>query len=243
MLNSLLTKRSLALLLEARDQGRFWKSLSSSPVSTKAIYSFHTKFCDWRFIHRARLNLTPLRGAISWCSNRNTTCRRCQLNKETLNHVINNCPTSRRSVIRRHDDVRDLIETSLPPNYTILKEQRFGNLQPDLIVQNEEKKTTRILDIKVSAELDETHVQHEMAMATKYEALRCAFNIYGHQTSVHTVQLGALGGIHRDTQNNLERLLKSRRKSNTLVRKLANQNVHHGRNIAVGHITGNIQTY
>ena len=109
MLNSLLTKRSLALLLEARDQGRFWKSLSSSPVSTKAIYSFHTMFCDWWFIHRARLNLTPLRGAISWCSNRNTTCRRCQLNKETLNHVVNNCPSSRRSVIRRHDDARDLI--------------------------------------------------------------------------------------------------------------------------------------
>ena len=91
-LHSIITKRSLANLLEARDQGRYWRSLSSSPIATKAIYSYHTKFCDWRFVHRARRNLTPLRRAITWCKNKDATCRRCQLNQETLNHVINNCP-------------------------------------------------------------------------------------------------------------------------------------------------------
>ena len=73
MLHSLMTKRSLTILLEARDQGRYWRSLSSSPIATKAIYSFHTKFCEWRFIHRARLNLTPLRAAITWCKNKDVT--------------------------------------------------------------------------------------------------------------------------------------------------------------------------
>ena len=144
-------KRSLAILLEARDQGRYWRSLSSSPIATKTIYSFHINFCDWRFIHRSRLNLTPLRGAITWCKNKNTTCRRCQLNQETLNHVINNCLVNRKSVISRHEEARNLPEASIPAHYTIIKEQRFGNLQPDLIVQNNEKQTTVILDIKVSA--------------------------------------------------------------------------------------------
>jgi hypothetical protein len=62
-------------------------------------------FADWRFIHRARLNVLPLNGVRSWVPNADKRCRRCGANLESLTHVLQHCgPGQRRT--QRH---------SLPP--------------------------------------------------------------------------------------------------------------------------------
>ena len=118
----ILNKNFFSKLLEARDQGCCWKFLGSLHIATKAKYSFYTKFYDLRFIHGARLYLTALRGAITWCRKENSTCARCQLTQDTLNPVINNRPVNRKPVINRHDQAWNLIKSSIPAHYTIIKE-------------------------------------------------------------------------------------------------------------------------
>ncbi|GIY85225.1 retrovirus-related Pol polyprotein from type-1 retrotransposable element R2 [Caerostris extrusa] len=50
----------------------------------------YTRFADWRFIHKARLNLVPLNGQ-PWKVGNDKLCRRCNQWSETLPHVINHC--------------------------------------------------------------------------------------------------------------------------------------------------------
>ena len=46
MLNKNMQKQSLKQLQNAPNQGRFWNTLATTPLTTKNIYSFHTKMCD-----------------------------------------------------------------------------------------------------------------------------------------------------------------------------------------------------
>ena len=125
----------LRLLLKCKNQGRYWETLQHTPTTTRDVYNFHTKLCDWRFIRRARMNLTPLKGAIT-CMNTTKTCRRCQQEDETLTHVTNSCTFHKKRIIARHNAFCDHIEKWLPDDATYYKEQRFGNLQPDLGCHN-----------------------------------------------------------------------------------------------------------
>ena len=81
---------------------------------------------------------------------------------------LNRFEVNRKSVISRHDEERNLIEASTPVHNTIIKEQRFGNLQPDLIIQNKKKQSTLVPDIKISAEASKTQEQNDTDVATKY---------------------------------------------------------------------------
>ena len=106
MLNKNMQKQSLKQLQNAPNQGRFWNTLSTTPLTTENIYSFHTMMCDWRFVDRARLNLIPVRANFLWHQG-NDNCRRCQGARETLSYTINNCSVHRRKIIRRHNEKRD----------------------------------------------------------------------------------------------------------------------------------------
>ena len=207
-LNRVLQKQSLKDLQKLPNQGRFWKTLSATPSGTKNIYNFHTKLCDWRQTHKARLNLIPVRGNFTWQQQPDLICRRCQAGRETLNHVLNNCSTHRRKIIRRHNDVRDLLEDMAPRNFSVAKEQRFGNLQPDLILRDDTNLTTHIVDVKVSAECEDTFHRNEDLISSKYEPLRRAYTIGGFSTHVHALQLGWLGGIARGTTKSFHHLQK-----------------------------------
>ncbi|KAG8239751.1 hypothetical protein J437_LFUL019240, partial [Ladona fulva] len=77
-------RRSLAA---QPDQGKVHHAASRHPVSHHFLRDGrHTRFCDWRFIHRARLNLLPLNAARRGISRGDTRCRRCGMAAETLPH-------------------------------------------------------------------------------------------------------------------------------------------------------------
>ncbi|GIY48214.1 retrovirus-related Pol polyprotein from type-1 retrotransposable element R2 [Caerostris darwini] len=60
------TVRSTALL-QKENQGKSMEVVSLSPASSHFISNgAYTRFADWRFVHRARLNLVPLNGAKPW---------------------------------------------------------------------------------------------------------------------------------------------------------------------------------
>ena len=237
-LTTAVQKRGLSLLKACPNQGRFWSTLPMCPATTRTLYSFHTKMCDWRFAHSARLNLTPVRGSFSWKRADEQNCRRCQTSKETVNHVLNSCYHSRRDVIKRHNDVRDAFVAAVPRSLTVAKEQRFGNLQPDIVVQDNQTRKAWIVDVKVSTEAADSFEEKERTMAEQYDPLRRAFNSQGYQTTVHTLQFGALGGFSRSSIRLLSKIFTSKRKISATLRKMTAIVVHSSRNMMVQHLTG-----
>ncbi|XP_046396815.1 uncharacterized protein LOC124163775 [Ischnura elegans] len=87
------------------DQGKAYDALTASRESSHFMRSGkYTRFCDWRFIHRARLNLLPLnaarKGAVT-----SRRCRVCRDEDETLPHVVNHCLRHSGAWIRRQDEI------------------------------------------------------------------------------------------------------------------------------------------
>ena len=240
-LKLLIRKQGLKNLCNATNQGRFWKSLSTNPTATKLVYSFHTKMCDWRHAHSARLNLTPLKASFNWSHRRDEACRRCQTGRETLNHVLNNCPAQRRDIIQRHNNIRDTLIDKLPKHLKVFREQRFGNLQPDMIVEDSRKNEAYILDVKVSSEDTNLFAENQHRMKEKYEPLRRAYEIRGTQATTSTIQLGCLGSISRSTSETIHRLLGNRREARRLMVQLSCQASHAARNLTVQFLSGQKQ--
>ena len=244
VLTRYLQKQSLKEIQRAPNQGRFWRTLAETPQTTKAVFNFHTKLCDFRFIHRARLNLVPVRSNFVWNQlPENQNCRRCQADRETLNHTLSNCSVMRKKIIKRHNDVRDLLASQFPHRLRILKEQRFGNMQPDIIVQDEQTKEAAIIDIKVSAESQETFQWNAQQMTVKYENLKRAYEVSGFSTSIATIQLGTLGSFSRSSYPVLQKFIRSKKDITTFTRKAATLVIHHSRNISTEHLTGIPQNY
>ena len=64
------------------------------------------RFSDWRFIHRARLNVVPTnQNKARWDDLSSAACRRCGHDKETLPHIIDHCPSHMVDIRSRHDKV------------------------------------------------------------------------------------------------------------------------------------------
>ncbi|GBO35647.1 Retrovirus-related Pol polyprotein from type-1 retrotransposable element R2 [Araneus ventricosus] len=95
--NRLRQDRSL-ILQNKPDQGKAMECVAQSPISSHFIANgMFTRFSEYRFIHRAKLNLLPLNG-LPWKDGPNKRCRSCtKANLETLPHVINHCEVHSRA--------------------------------------------------------------------------------------------------------------------------------------------------
>ena len=77
-------------LMNLRDQGKVARCLSGDQYgngSTWHCTGLNLRFKDWRFIHRARLNVLPLNANKSRFSNTDAACRHCHVHPETL-HML-----------------------------------------------------------------------------------------------------------------------------------------------------------
>ena len=102
-------------LISKPDQGKVMEVSGQWSVSNHFVRSGQfTRFCDWRFVHRARLDCLSLNGASRWDSGGDKRCRRCGYAKETLPHVINHCNPQLATITRRHDAVLDRIVKAIP---------------------------------------------------------------------------------------------------------------------------------
>lgn len=73
----------------------------------------YTRFCDWRFIHRARLDVLLLHGNRRWGDGLRP-CRVCLYPFETIPYVVNHCMKHSKAIQHRHDAVLDrLVEAIL----------------------------------------------------------------------------------------------------------------------------------
>jgi hypothetical protein len=140
-------------LLNKPDQGKVYEVTSASePPNHFLRNGDFTRFAEWRFIHRARLDCVPLNGVRRFGGG-DKRCRRCEHENKTLPHVLNHCNTHLAAVTRRHNAVLDRLVKALVPREgtTVLVNQTVpglhDGLRPDLLIVNWVEKTAAIIDL------------------------------------------------------------------------------------------------
>ncbi|XP_050037758.3 uncharacterized protein [Dermacentor andersoni] len=120
------------------NQGKVMQCVAADPVSSHFMHTgSFTRFADWRFIHKAKLNLLPLNGASPWITGRDQRFRVCGYEKETLPHVLCHCMTNSVMYTAWHNSIVARLRTASRNRFTITYENRpvgNTNLRPDLVM-------------------------------------------------------------------------------------------------------------
>lgn len=188
-------------LLVKPDQGKVFEVTSATtPPNHFMRGGDFTRFAEWRFIHRARLDCVPLNGNRRF-GNGNKKCRRCGHANETLPHVINHCPPHFAAITRRHNAILDRIVKAFnpPQGATVRVNQTMpesnDGLRPDLVILNDRDKTATIIDVATPFEI--RYVAFEAALRekkAKYEHYAENLRQRGYEVVIDAFIVGALGG-------------------------------------------------
>ena len=210
-----LQDRHLAAIKASPDQGRAFDSVSLHPDSTFFTYTgAFLSFPQYRFIHRARLNLLPVR-TVQARSRRpvtTTQCRTCGRAEETLAHIINHCHYNLGMVRDRHNAILERIVRAVPDYVgTKMKEQAIpgttGNNRPDLTITSPDASTVFI--VEVSCPFEGSPYALEDAAKTKlekYEPLKQQLLQQHQQVYVYPFIVGSLGSWYPENDRVLSAL-------------------------------------
>ncbi|KAL1479132.1 hypothetical protein MTO96_052112 [Rhipicephalus appendiculatus] len=127
-------------LQEKPSQGKAMACVAADPANSHFMRSGrYTRFKEWRFIHRARLNSPPppLNGTRTWVPAADKRCRRCGYGEETLAHALCRCMRQSRATTERHNAIVARLKAAALGLYTIIGEnQQVGvpGLRPDLVL-------------------------------------------------------------------------------------------------------------
>lgn len=245
-LRSAVTFYYLDSLLRKPDQGKVFEVSSRDGVSNHFMRggSF-TRFADWRFIHRARLDVLPLNGARRWGEG-DRRCRRCGGAAETLPHVLGHCGVHSAAIQLRHDAVlHRLWKACRLPGEVRVNQRVEGvhgelrELRPDLVVRHEQSKSVVICDVTVPFE--NRSVAFEEARARKvikYAALAEDLRQQGYRVVVTALVVGALGSWDQRNEAVLDLLRVSRRYAILMRRLIVSDTIRWSRDIYVEHVSG-----
>ncbi|XP_037515062.1 uncharacterized protein LOC119391454 [Rhipicephalus sanguineus] len=156
----------------------------------------YTHFADWRFIHKARLNLHPLNGARMWGqADRDQRCRICGYARETLPHVVCHCMAHSATYTARHNAVVDRLRTAASARFTVAFANRpvgDTNLRPDLVLVSGEEAI--VIDVACPFENTPdalTNTRNEKV--AKYEPVAAYLRRRYQRVTVAAIVVGALG--------------------------------------------------
>ena len=236
-----------AKLVAKPDQGKVTRSLVQDKYSNGSSWLFTgygIRFCDWRFIHRARLNLLPTNQSRGKWYNTSKQCRRCQTGIETLPHAICHCLPSMVSIRRRHNLVVTRIQNSIRTGEVTLDKHIAGDqprLRPDIVHYDGEKAT--IIDVSIPFDNGENALATAAeAKVQKYQSTKQALLDKGYtDVVILPFIVGALGTWYPRNELVLNRLGVAKRYRG-LMRKFCCQDAIKGsRDIWTEHLTGHRQ--
>ena len=99
-------------LLNKPDQGKFLSlALLWSSFNHMMQTGAYTRFADWHFLHRARLDCVPLNATKRFGDKR---CRRCPHHPETLPRVLSSCEKHSVARQQRHHNIVHRLARAIP---------------------------------------------------------------------------------------------------------------------------------
>ena len=248
MLRSALRACYLARLLGKPDQGKAYSCTNLREASNHFLLNGrYTRFCDYRFIHRARLGVVPLNGARRF-GNGDKRCRRCGYVNETLPHVLNHCTVHSAAWQRRHNAVQDRLARGarLPPGAVLnINRQVPGvrsTLRPDLVVLNEASREVKIIDICIPFEgaPDALEVARQQKLE-KYNQLAAELSSNGYRVSLDAFVVGSLGAWLAQNFRVAKSLGIAPKYTQTMARLMTSDTIRWSRDIYIEHLTGQRQ--
>ncbi|KAJ8865481.1 hypothetical protein PR048_033774 [Dryococelus australis] len=196
------------------DQGKVLDASCRDPVSSHYMPTCkYTRFAEWCFVHRARLNVVPLNGAQRGRGQNDRRCRRCGYQTETLAHILNHCRVHSAAWQRRHNAVVERLQRAaqLDPGTQLRVNQQVPHttslLRPDLVLLNETRRTALLVDVTVP--FDNRYVALEWARrekVLKYQVVLDQLRMRGFQADVEAIVVGSLGSWDPANDKVLRRL-------------------------------------
>ena len=226
-------------LVKLSSQGKVMECIALSSSSSHFLSSgYLTRFADWRFIHRARLNILPLNACRPWAV-ADKRCRRCGNRDETLPHVINHCMRYSTAMKNRHNLIVDQIKKAAIPRFTVVAEnQECGvpGLRPDLVISKGD--SAFIVDVTMPFENRPEALEAARNLKLeKYVPVRNHLRMRYKNVSIEPIIVGPLGTWDPANDPFLRKVCSRRYAS--LLRKIAVSNaIRISRDIYTEHITG-----
>ncbi|GFQ89968.1 retrovirus-related Pol polyprotein from type-1 retrotransposable element R2 [Trichonephila clavata] len=233
------TKAASALKAQP-SQGKAMDCVGLSPASTHFLTEGKfTRFADWRFIHKARLNLVPLNANKAWNDPQAKLCRRCGRWDETLPHVINHCPIHSAAWQKRHDAILNRIKAAVSFKGKILSVNKVVDqgLRPDIVAEVGDE--LFVLDVTIPFENRRPAFHHaRLRKVEKYKNLIEFFRKLGHKkVSIVPIVVGSLGAW--DPENDVFLRKVAIKSYLNLLRKLCVSDcIRWSRDIYIQHLTG-----
>ena len=238
----------LGRLLQKPVQGKVLDATSLDPASNHFLAAGrHTRFCDWRFVHRARLGVLPLNGCLL-VPDRSRACRRCDWAFESTAHVLCHCQRHSRAWKNRHGAVLKALVDEMPQEKkAVLTVERTvrgtgSRLMPDMVLLDEEKKSAVIVDVCCPFESRrEALATARAAKVAKYTPLVDSLQRRGYTAVCDAVVVGALGAWDPANTGALSLLGIPSRRQPALKHKAVSGVIKWSRDIYVEHVSGHRQ--
>jgi hypothetical protein len=231
-------------LLGKPDQGQVFEVTSATtPPNHFMRNGDFTRFADWRFIHRARLDCVPLNGSQRF-GHRDRRCRRCGYARETLPHVLCHCKPHFTAITKRHNAVLHRLVKAVhaSASTTIRVNQAIpgtdDSLCPDFVAINEASKTVTIIDVTMPFENRYAAFQtawHEKQR--KYASIADHFKERGYSVYLDAFIVGALGGWDPANELVINHLKLSHNYCRLMRKLMVSDAIRWSRDIYVEHLT------
>jgi hypothetical protein len=229
------------------DQGKVYSVTSLRSASNHMMKSgLYTRFADWRFLHRARLDTMPLNGTRRF-GDGSKRCRRCNHILETLPHVLSHCKyVSRPRALRHHSIVHRLARGTPAIAGTVTEDQKIpgtsGQLRPDLVVTNAASRSISIIDVAVAFE--NKYEAFQLARAgkiQKYALLADELRSQGWDVYLNAFVVGALGGWDPDNETVIRQIRISKSYAKLMKKLIVSDTIRWSRDMYVEFISGKRQ--
>ncbi|KAK3917540.1 hypothetical protein KUF71_026205 [Frankliniella fusca] len=237
-------------LLAKPDQGKVYEAAQLHPASNHFLRDGrNTRFCDWRFIHRARLGVLPLNACLRFKSrdqNRTKQCRRCRKEDETTAHVLNHCMLHSRAYNNRHRSVLHNLVTHMQSTKNLRIERAVpeadSRLMPDLVVIDNDRKLAIIVDVACPFDnRQDAFLEKRNEKISKYTPICNILKTKGYRAIVDAVLVGSLGSWDPANFQALNLLGIPKHKKEHLIRKSISDVIRWSRDVYVEHMCGHRQ--
>ncbi|XP_074815668.1 copper homeostasis protein cutC homolog isoform X2 [Natator depressus] len=229
------------------DQGKAFQLTSKWDASNHFLaWGGFTRFANWRFIHRARLNCVPVNRAVCH-GNREKRCGKCGYSSEPLPHVLCSCkPHSRAWQLRHNATQNHLVKAialrlgEIAVNCAIPGTD--NQLRPDVIVTDKAQKKIILVDIMVFFENRTlAFCEAQARKLEKYTPLADTLRAKGYEVQMDSLIVGALGTWDPCNERVLRTCGIGRRYAQLMWHLMVSDTIRWSRDIYIKHITGHRQ--
>ena len=221
---------SLCLLPAQGEMARSWNE-SSPDLWVRVVRDLSPELL--KFILNASLNTLPTNANLHlWGRKSSFICPLCQGSRQSLEHILNNCPKAMelRRYSLRHDSVLQVIgnfiNTHLSPQFSFTIDSPSvsysfphhivpTNLRPDIVWWSDEKRELSLLELTVSYEtkVDDARSRKK----AKYHDLVVAGRAAGYRVRLITLEVGSRGMLGDAIINDLREAIDAPRREFSIL--------------------------